>query len=44
MGVKIKCPGHKPWEVDTGDIQYHLAIKNVRNQNIRKSCSQLKKS
>jgi hypothetical protein len=40
MGVKIKCPGHKPWEVDTGDIQYHSGNKNVRNQNIRKeSCS-----
>jgi len=33
MGVKIKCPGHKPWEVDTGDIQYHSGNRNVRNQN-----------
>ena len=33
MGVKFKCPGHKPWEVDTGDIQYHSGDKNARNQN-----------
>lgn len=33
MGVKIKCPGHKPWEVHTGDIQYYSGDRNARNQN-----------
>ena len=33
MGVKIQCPGHKPWEVDTGDIQYYSGDRNARNQN-----------
>ena len=33
MGVKFKCPGHKPWEVGTGDIQYHSGDRNARNQN-----------
>jgi hypothetical protein len=33
MGVKIKCPGHKPWEVNTGDVKYHSGNKLVRNQN-----------
>lgn len=32
MGVKIKCPGHKPWEATTGDIQYHSGNANVRKQ------------
>ena len=31
MGVKFKCPGQKPWEVDTGDIQFHSGNKNARN-------------
>lgn len=30
MGVKIKCPGHKPWEATTGDIQYYSGDTNVR--------------
>ena len=33
MGTKIQCPGHKPWEVDTGDNQYYSGTKNVRNQS-----------
>lgn len=33
MNVKIKCAGHKPWEADTGDIQYHSGDRNARNQN-----------
>jgi hypothetical protein len=33
MSTKIKCPGHKPWEVVTGDIQYHSGDRNARNQN-----------
>jgi hypothetical protein len=32
MNVKIKCAGHKPWEADTGAIQYHSGDKNARNQ------------
>ena len=32
MGVKIKCPGHKPWEATTGDIQYHSGDSNVRKK------------
>jgi len=32
MGVKIKCPGHKPWEGTTGDIQYHSGDKHFRKQ------------
>lgn len=33
MNVKIKCAGHKPWEAETGDIQYHSGDRNARNQN-----------
>ena len=33
MSVKIKCPGHKPWEVNTGDVKYHSGNKLARNQN-----------
>ena len=32
MGVKIQCPGHKPWEATTGDIQYHSGDTHVRKQ------------
>lgn len=33
MGVKIKCPGHLPWEVNTGDVKFHSGNNHVRNQN-----------
>ena len=33
MSTKIKCPGHKPWEVVTGDTQYRSGDRNARNQN-----------
>lgn len=33
MNVKIKCAGHKPWEVGTGDIHFHSGNKKARNQN-----------
>lgn len=33
MNVKIKCAGHKPWEVDTGDIHFHSGDRKARNQN-----------
>jgi hypothetical protein len=32
MGVKIQCPGHKPWEATTGDIKYHSGDINVRRK------------
>lgn len=35
MSVKIKCPGHKPWEAITsnaGDLKYHSGNSNSRNQ------------
>lgn len=32
MSVKIKCPGHKPWEASTGDIQYHSGDTKVRKK------------
>lgn len=35
MGVKIKCPGHKPWEVNTGELQFYSGDRNVRKQNPR---------
>lgn len=30
MGVKIKCPGHKPWEASTGDVKYYSGDKRSR--------------
>lgn len=30
MSVKIKCPGHKPWEVETGDSRFYSGDKNAR--------------
>jgi hypothetical protein len=33
MNVKIECAGHKPWEAETGAIQYHSGDRNARNQN-----------
>lgn len=32
MGVKIKCPGHSPMEVKTGDSQYYSGDKLIRQQ------------
>lgn len=35
MSVKIKCPGHKPWEAITtnnGELKYHSGNSNSRNQ------------
>lgn len=31
MSVKIKCLGHRPWEVDTGKSQFYSGDNNVRN-------------
>lgn len=39
MGVKIKCPGHKPWEADTGDSQYHSGNANARRQTPLERCT-----
>lgn len=33
MSVKILCPGHLPWEVNTGDVKFHSGNNHVRNQN-----------
>jgi hypothetical protein len=33
MSVKIKCPGHKTWEANTGDFQYYSGDKFARNQD-----------
>lgn len=33
MGVRIKCPGHKPWEAETGDSKYYSGNANARFQN-----------
>ncbi|PWG05215.1 DrmB family protein [Polaribacter aquimarinus] len=33
MSVKILCPGHLPWEVNTGDVQYHSGNRHNRNQD-----------
>jgi hypothetical protein len=35
MSVKIKCPGHKPWEAITstnGELKYHSGNSSSRNQ------------
>jgi hypothetical protein len=35
MSVKIKCPGHKPWEANTssnGELKYHSGNSSSRNQ------------
>lgn len=35
MSVKIKCPGHKPWEAITsnnGELKYHSGNSNSRSQ------------
>ncbi|HYF66695.1 MAG TPA: DUF1998 domain-containing protein [Ohtaekwangia sp.] len=32
MSVKIKCIGHKPWEVSTGDVRYYFGKKSAREQ------------
>jgi hypothetical protein len=32
MNIKIKCPGHRPWEATTGDMKYHSGDKNARSQ------------
>ncbi len=35
MSVKIKCPGHKPWEAITsnnGELKFHSGNSNSRNQ------------
>jgi len=32
MNVKIKCLGHMPWEVDTGDAQYHSGNNSKRDK------------
>ena len=39
MGVKIKCPGHKPWEADTGKSNYHSGNANARRQTPQESCT-----
>ena len=39
MGVKIKCPGHKPWEADTGKSHYHSGNANARRQTPQESCT-----
>lgn len=39
MGVKIKCPGHKPWEADTGDSKYHSGNANARLQTNQERCA-----
>ena len=33
MGVKIKCPGHLPWEAETGDAKFHSGNPLLRGQN-----------
>ena len=33
MSVKILCPGHLPWEVNTGDVKFHSGNNHLRNQN-----------
>lgn len=32
MSLKIKCPGHKPWEASTGLPQYYSGDSQSRNQ------------
>lgn len=32
MSVKIKCPGHKPWEVETGNAESYFGDRKVRTQ------------
>lgn len=33
MSVKIKCPGHKPWEAGTGDAGQYFGDRNYRGRN-----------
>jgi len=32
MSVKIKCPGHKPWEVGTGSVRSYFGDRKLRSQ------------
>jgi hypothetical protein len=38
MGVKIKCPGHRPWEAHTGDSKYYSGNPNARKQTYQERC------
>jgi hypothetical protein len=40
MSVKIKCNGHKPWEVATGDVRYYFGNKSAREQDpVTETCT-----
>jgi len=40
MSVKIKCPGHKPWEVKTMEDKPYSGVKKIRSQSPpSESCS-----
>lgn len=44
MNVKIKCSGHKPWEVNTGPSKGHFGNTDVRNQNpVSETCNNTEK-
>ncbi|MBJ6119002.1 DUF1998 domain-containing protein [Pontibacter sp. BT310] len=32
FNIKVKCPGHKPWEVETGDNRYYSGNDNARDK------------
>lgn len=32
MSLKIKCPGHKPWESPTGELKFYSGNKDSRNK------------
>ena len=45
MGVKIKCPGHLPWEVETGEAKFHSGNHLLRAQNPKSetcSCTEIR--
>jgi hypothetical protein len=35
MSLKVVCPGHKPWESETGDSKLYFGVQSVRNSSPR---------
>jgi hypothetical protein len=45
MGVKIKCPGHKPWEANTGLKEFYSGSPKARTSNtLYETCGLTKKN
>lgn len=43
MGVKIECPGHRPWEDTTGDSEYYSGNADARIKVSTETCTCIEK-